>query len=72
MTKPINLRQFKKHKARDDKAKQAEINRLAHGQPKAITDLARLKAYIAKRELDGKKLDSEGSIKPKNQPAHPD
>ena len=57
MTKPINLRQFKKRKARDDKAKQAEINRQAFGQPKSVTKLVRLKADIAKRELDGKKLD---------------
>ena len=60
MTKPINLRQHRKQKARDDKAKQAETNRLAHGQPKAVTDLAKAAASKAVRDLDGKKLDPKG------------
>jgi hypothetical protein len=61
MTKPINLRQARKRKARDDKAEQANTNRLAHRQPKSVTDLANAQADKAARELDGKKL---GKAKP--------
>jgi hypothetical protein len=64
MTKPINLRQVRKRKAREDKAKQAETNRMAHGQLKTVTDLAKREADIAKRNLDGKKLNSEDSSNP--------
>ena len=39
MTRPINLRQARKRKARDDEAKQAEANRVARGAPKAARDL---------------------------------
>lgn len=65
MTKPINLRQFRKRKTRDEKAKQADTNRLAHGQPKTVTDLAKAEADKAARELDGKKLSDD-------KPADPD
>ncbi|WP_417493522.1 DUF4169 family protein [Maricaulis sp.] len=58
MTKPINLKQVRKRKARREKAKKAEANRLLHGQPKAVTDLAKARAAKAARELDGKKLES--------------
>ncbi|WP_417485491.1 DUF4169 family protein [Maricaulis salignorans] len=57
MSKPVNLKQARKRKARAEKAIKAEANRLLHGQPKAVTDLARARAAKAVRELDGKKLD---------------
>ena len=55
-SKPVNLRQFRKRKARDDKAKSAEANRLKYGQPKSVTSLTQAEAAKAARELDGKKL----------------
>ena len=48
MTQPINLRQFRKKKAREDKAKQSETNRVQFGTPKAQRDLE--KAREAKRK----------------------
>lgn len=62
MTQPINLRQARKQKARADKAKQAETNRVQFGTPKAQRDLE--KAREAKRQatLEAHKRDSnEGS-----------
>ena len=58
MSKPVNLKQARKRKARAEKTKKAEANRLLHGQPKAVTDLAKAQAANAARELDGKKLDT--------------
>lgn len=58
MTKPINLKQARKRKARAEKSRKAEANRLLHGQPKAVIDLAKARAENAARELDGKKLDT--------------
>ncbi|WP_417482248.1 DUF4169 family protein [Maricaulis sp.] len=58
MSKPVNLKQVRKRKARAEKAVKAEANRLLHGQPKAVTDLAKARAAKAARQLDGKKLQS--------------
>jgi len=58
MSRPVNLKQARKRKARAVKAVKAEANRLLHGQPKAVTDLAKARAEKAARELDGKKLDN--------------
>ncbi|WP_107712721.1 DUF4169 family protein [Oceanicaulis sp.] len=59
MTQPINLRQARKQKARADKAKQAEINRVQFGAPKAQRDLE--KAREAKRQaaLEAHKRDAD-------------
>lgn len=53
MTKPVNLRQYRKRKQREDKARTAEANRVKHGTPKAVSDLARARAEQAGRTLDG-------------------
>tara|TARA_R110002111_G_scaffold149675_1_gene216691 strand:+ start:299 stop:484 length:186 start_codon:yes stop_codon:yes gene_type:complete len=58
MSKPVNLKQARKRKARAEKVKKAEANRLSHGQPKAVTDLTKARAEKAARELDGKKLET--------------
>ncbi len=55
MTKPINLRQARKRKARADKAKQAEANRIAHGTPKAVRDLEAARRDKLARQVDGHK-----------------
>ena len=58
MTRPINLRQARKRKARDDEAKQAEANRVARGAPKAVRALeAARRARLAKR-VDRRRLQS--------------
>ena len=58
MSKPINLRQARKRKAREDKAKQADANRLAHGTPKAVRDLEAARRAKLAKQVDGRKLRS--------------
>ncbi|OLF73956.1 hypothetical protein AWH62_07335 [Maricaulis sp. W15] len=57
MTKPVNLRQYRKQKARKDKAAVADINRVIHGTPRALREQAEAEAARRKAELDGKKCD---------------
>ena len=58
MSKPINLRQYRKRKARDEKAREAEANRVVHGTPKAVRELeAARRAQLAKN-VDGHRLES--------------
>ena len=59
MTKPINLRQARKRKARADKAKQAEANRVAHGTPKAVRDLEAVRRETLARLVDGHRRDED-------------
>lgn len=60
MSKPVNLRQHRKRKQREDKAKAAEANRVAHGTPKAVSGLAKARAEKAARALDGHKRERDG------------
>ncbi|MGJ3232285.1 MAG: DUF4169 family protein [Oceanicaulis sp.] len=60
MTKPVNLRQARKRKARADKAKQAEANRVAHGTPKAVRDLEAARREMLAKRVDGHKRDGDG------------
>ena len=53
MTQPINLRQFRKKKAREDKAKQAEQNRVTFGTPKLLRDLETAKRQKLQDHVDG-------------------
>ncbi|WP_323762320.1 DUF4169 family protein [Maricaulis sp.] len=57
MTKPVNLRQYRKQKARKDRAETAQANRVTHGTPKALRDAAEADAARIRAELDGKKRD---------------
>jgi hypothetical protein len=53
----VNLRRARKAKVRDEKAKTAEANRLLHGTPKPLRDLARARSDKAARDLDAHKKD---------------
>jgi hypothetical protein len=53
----VNLRQARKAKARDEKAKTAEANRTLHGTPKRLRNLAKAKSGKAARDLDAHKKD---------------
>jgi hypothetical protein len=55
MTKPINLRQARKRKARAEKDKQADANRIAHGTPKVARDLAAARRDQQAKRVDGHK-----------------
>lgn len=52
----VNLNRFRKQKARADKEKQAEINRIRHGRTKAQKERELADQQRAARLLDGKRL----------------
>ncbi|MBN9553203.1 MAG: DUF4169 family protein [Alphaproteobacteria bacterium] len=53
----VNLRRARKAKARDEKAKTADANRLLHGTPKPLRELAKARRDKAARDLDAHKKD---------------
>ncbi|AYD01474.1 DUF4169 family protein [Neorhizobium sp. NCHU2750] len=53
----VNLRQFRKSKARSEKERQAEQNRLSHGRSKVEKNLTDALNEKAERVLDQGKLD---------------
>ena len=55
----VNLRQFRKRKARQDKEKTAEANRIAFGRTKAEKNLTGAVNRKERRELDQKRLESK-------------
>lgn len=57
MAEIVNLRQARKTKARDEKAKAAEANRTLHGTPKRLRNLAKARSEKAARDLDEHKKD---------------
>lgn len=59
----VNLRQFRKQKARSEKEKQADQNRLTFGRTKAEKTLTSTLNEKASRALDQGKLDkSDGDV----------
>ena len=55
----VNLNRFRKKKAREDQAKQADINRVRHGRTQAQKDLELADRERAERLLAGKRLEQE-------------
>jgi len=53
----VNLNRFRKKKQREEKAKQAEINRIRHGRTQAEKDRERLERQRAARLIEGKRLE---------------
>jgi hypothetical protein len=53
----INLNKWKKQKAREEKAKRAEQNRLRNGLSISERQLAEKKKQLANKQLDGHKLE---------------
>jgi hypothetical protein len=60
MTDLINLRRARKARARAEKDKQAEANRVAHGTPKTLRDLEKARSELAARRLENRRLDADG------------
>lgn len=56
-SKPVNLRQFRKRKAREEKARKAETNRVEHGTPKSLTELEKARREKLVRDVEGKRLE---------------
>ena len=48
----INLRRARKAKGRAEKEKEAAANRVTHGTPKHLRDLAKARTEKEKRDLD--------------------
>jgi hypothetical protein len=59
MTEIINLNRARKAKARAEKGKLAEANRIAHGMPKALRKLEEARKNQASERLQGHKLENE-------------
>lgn len=59
MSEIVNLRQFKKKKARDAKQKQADQNRIDFGRTKAEKDAANKTAQKSSRFLDQHRLERD-------------
>lgn len=59
MAELINLRQARKAKARGEKDKQAEANRLLHGTPKRERKRAQAQAEKARNLVAGHKLEPD-------------
>ncbi len=57
MSDIVNLRQFKKKKARDAKEKQADQNRILFGRTKTEKDFAREATRKSERFLDMNRLE---------------
>ena len=53
--KPINLRQARKRKAREDASRKADDNAASHGLSAEQKPLARARAEKQRRDLDGLK-----------------
>ena len=53
----VNLNRFRKKKLREEKAKQAEINRIKHGLTNAERERERTQRERAQRGLEGKRLE---------------
>jgi hypothetical protein len=57
MAEIINLRRARKDKAKAQKEKTAETNRVLHGTPKALRNLAKARKEKADQALSGHGLD---------------
>jgi hypothetical protein len=53
----VNLNRFRKKKQREEKAKQADINRIRHGRTQAEKDLTRAERERAARLLESRRLE---------------
>jgi hypothetical protein len=57
MAEIINLNRARKAKARTEKDKTAQANRIAHGTPKALKKLSEAQTDKAEKGLSGHKLE---------------
>lgn len=59
MAEIVNLRQMRKKKARQDKEKTADANRLKFGRTKAERQQTKAEAELEAKKLDQQKLDKD-------------
>jgi len=60
MAELINLRNARRRAQRLKEEREAEVNRLAHGQPKHLRELRKVAEHKTARDLDAHRLDREG------------
>jgi hypothetical protein len=60
MAEIINLNKARKAKAKADKEKAAEANRIQHGTPTALRNLAEARKEKADKSLSGHKVEKDG------------
>ncbi len=58
-TEIINLRRARKVKAKAEKDKTAQANRVVHGTPKKLRDLARVRSELSTQRLENSRLDDD-------------
>ena len=63
MAEIVNLRRLKKQKARAEKEKEAEVNRVRFGTPKSEQRVNSARSEKARADLEGKKLDPDKPLK---------
>ena len=63
MAEIVNLNRARKAKAKAEKQKTAEANRVSHGTPKRLRNLAKDAADKADQSLSGHKLDKDDGQK---------
>ena len=59
MAEIVNLNKFRKAKARTEKEKRAQANRVLHGTPKALKDQSDANQKLIDKKLTGKKLNKD-------------
>lgn len=59
MAEIVNLRRARKARDRAEKDKTAEANRVTHGTPKAVRDLAEARKDKADQRLSGHRLEDD-------------
>jgi hypothetical protein len=55
----INLRRARKAKAKAEKEKAAEANRVTHGTPKALRNLGKARTELITKQLENSRLDDD-------------
>ena len=63
MAEIINLKRARKARAKADKDKRAQANRVLHGTPKVVRNLAEARKNKADEALSGHKLKEDGDQK---------
>ena len=63
MVEIVNLKRARKAKAKAEKEKAAEANRLLHGTPKALRNLAEARKNKADQALSSHRLEKDGDQK---------
>ncbi|MBW7056640.1 DUF4169 family protein [Paracoccus bogoriensis] len=59
MTKPINLRQFRKNRARAQARAAADANAARHGEPRALREAREARAELDRRRLEGHRTERD-------------